>query len=654
MTRRLLILVALLAVTGSTAVPLSLSQTIGLAIGEIQFTRDPTGASPYVDQTVSTSGVVTAVYQDGFVIEDEAGGAWSGIFVYDADHVPSEGDEVTVTGTVTEFHGLTELAEITAYDVVSHGNPLPLPQVVSTAQVAAGEAYEGVLVATGPVTVTIANLGFGEWEITDDSGTGVRVDDKADYVYIPHVGDILETLRGVVFYSFEDFKIEPRDDRDIGLPAPSAFALKGTVVTPEEVLRDGYVVVQGQTIQKVSSHAPADSPVVDTGGLIFPGLIDAHNHPQFNLSRPIEFGRTFENRYQWQADPLYRAFRAAVDSVSDQGLECEMWKYAEMRALLAGTTAIQGSYPSPYWRCYAHPNILIHNLERMSRRIWTGVMPMTLDQGERAWLTQGIKEGTYQAVAIHLSEGVDQGSLAEFATWQGWGLLNDTTVIIHGVPYGEDQFRAMAEAGASLVWSPQSNLRLYGQTADIAAAVAQNLLVSLAPDWTPSGSYNILYELKVADRLNQERFGSALSDQDLVRMITVNPAKQFGLDDRIGRLAADYYADLVVIEGDPVAPYRALVEATPTDVRLVLVGGKAVYGERTLMAALGAEATAESIRVCGMRDRVIVAAVVSPALDESAQTYADVVGLLSEAYPQILPLDPCAAYRVYLPFVSMN
>src|SRR5215210_8233127 len=67
--------------------------------------------------------------------------------------------------------------------------------------------------------------------------------------------------------------------------APSeAFALKGCVLTPGRAIENGYVVVgEGSTIKAVAESKPAGVPVTDTGGVILPGLIDLHGHPEFNV-----------------------------------------------------------------------------------------------------------------------------------------------------------------------------------------------------------------------------------------------------------------------------------------------------------------------------------------------------------------------------------
>ncbi len=460
---------------------------------------------------------------------------------------------------------------------------------------------------------------------------------------------MLAFLRGVVFYSFDAFKLEPRGDEDIGSPASTPFALHGTVLTPDTVVPDAYVVVQGQYIADVTTSRPAGMPIVEASGLILPGLVNAHDHPPYNIFPELSFGQTFPNRYAWQSHPAYIAFRERFSALQSQGLMCEMWKYAEVRSLLAGSTAQQGAYPTDYWACYAHPRILVRNPERINPALRTEVFPMRLSEVEREAIRRRVASSAYTRVIIHLSEGTDDASLAEFTTWQSWRLL-PASVIIHGIPYGPAEFQAMRSAGASLVWSPRSNLRLYGATLDPRPALALGLQVSLAPDWTLTGSYDILRELNTTEALNRERFAGAITASTLVQMVTTHPAGQLGLDGRLGRITPGYLADIAVIAGAPGDPYSAVVSARAQDVQLVLIGGEAVYGREALLTMLYGPDAGEPITVCGERRRIRVA-LDAPNIPKSEQTLADITARLQEAEPALLPLDPCRAYRVNLPAV---
>jgi hypothetical protein len=231
------------------------------------------------------------------------------------------------------------------------------------------------------------------------------------------------------------------------------------------------------------------------------------------------------------------------------------------------------------------------------------------------------------AFFLHLAEGVDDRSRAEFTTLREKGLLIEPLVIIHGTALERGDFEAMAEAGAKLVWSPLSNLLLYGATADVRAAVDAGVLVSLGSDWSRTGSKNLLGELAVADRWNHRALSPPLTDWELARMVTANPARAVGWDDRLGTLRPGLLADLLVIRDPGGSPYRALIEAREEDVLLVTVGGDPRYGLPEWMERLKPrdwEAVA-----CGEVERGLD--ITQGGVDWEGRSFADIEGTLEEA-----------------------
>ena len=89
---------------------------------------------------------------------------------------------------------------------------------------------------------------------------------------------------------------------------------------------------------------------------------------------------------------------------------------------------------------------------------------------------------------IHLAEGIDEPSRAEFDALVNNDLVIDELIVIHGTALTSNEFSRMAAVDASLVWSPMSNLLLYGDTADIAAADEAGVSIHISPDWNPSGA----------------------------------------------------------------------------------------------------------------------------------------------------------------------
>jgi predicted extracellular nuclease len=208
------------------------------AIYDIQYVSDPEtyDASPLNGQTVTISGIVTAEfwgssYNRTFFVQDSLW-PWSGIMVYRYEgwdsfdfttssgivHSVAEGDSVTLTGEVYEAYGKTEIKNVSEVIIYGSSSTMFAPMAVTVAQVMTGgadaEAYEGCLVSIVDVTINNPDLGNGEWSITDGTNSA-RVDDNWDYFYYPEAEQELAEVTGVLDFTFDDFKIQPRLARDV-------------------------------------------------------------------------------------------------------------------------------------------------------------------------------------------------------------------------------------------------------------------------------------------------------------------------------------------------------------------------------------------------------------------------------------------------------
>jgi hypothetical protein len=257
---------------------------------------------------------------------------------------------------------------------------------------------------------------------------------------------------------------------------------------------------------------------------------------------------------------------------------------------------------------------------------------------------------------VHLAEGVPASTTAynEWTSLLDRGLDQPQTTVVHGTALGGPEFSHMIDAGMKLVWSPASNLFLYGETTrldlvvDAEDAAGAPLTVALAPDWSLGGSPNLLAELKVAAALDAS-WGGALGHERIVRMATADAARALEVQAHLGSLEEGKMADLVVITGDPAAPFTSILAARPQDVRLVVVGGQVLTGDVGLQA-LAPWTGCEGLTVCG-RERFLCVAEPGGA-DKLDQTLADIEGALTgalEAYDAVngtafaplAPLVPC-------------
>jgi hypothetical protein len=182
-------------------------------------------SSPYLGQTVSVTGIVTAGADDYTAVSgstyaaiaDAAGGPWSGLLLFGSDLAGlARGDSVTVTGVVDEYYEMTELKYPVSYVVHSTGHSLPVPEDFTTGELSPLldlEQWESVFVRVSDVDVTQTGLPHYTWAVDDGSGE-CYAGTMGDFSYTPTVGNTIAQMTGLLWYSY-DFKIQPRDDTDI-------------------------------------------------------------------------------------------------------------------------------------------------------------------------------------------------------------------------------------------------------------------------------------------------------------------------------------------------------------------------------------------------------------------------------------------------------
>ncbi len=194
-----------------------------VSIYDIQFTTDPSGDSPLDGEVVTTSGIVTAV-GDGFYFIQDGVGAWNGIEIFNNTNNPSLGDSVVVTGTVKEYFGFTQIEFITSFQVITSGNNLPEAFVISTGDMS--EMYEGVLIQAKEAFCTNNNAGFSMWEINNGTGP-LLVDDKM--FLFSATQNTQYDVTGIGNFAFGTHRISPRFASDVTETVSVKDAVKSKV-----------------------------------------------------------------------------------------------------------------------------------------------------------------------------------------------------------------------------------------------------------------------------------------------------------------------------------------------------------------------------------------------------------------------------------------
>jgi len=486
-----------------------------------------------------------------------------------------------------------------------------------------------------------------------------------------------------------------------GGPVTGPYILAGTVVTPEATF-EGQVLVDGALIGCVAAGTECESAnpgakVLATNGVIAPGLIDTHNHILFDVFDNDDWvptlpatcatdadcaassyctsgscactplGCKYTDHTRWPKEAEYGLmldYKQCLEDASqgkplwcpltyegtNNSLKCELHKWGSLKGLVAGTTSIVG-LPGASSACFgglSRPVDVEQNGLDDDKVQTSALFPPAKSSADGA--CANMASGKTDAYLIHVGEGVNQKAHDEFTTLfsvttSPGCLYAPQTAITHGTAFTSADFDKMATAKMKLTWSPASNVALYGKTTDIPAALKAGVQVTLAPDWSMGGSQNILDELRFAREWSDKNWGGALTDQQLVEMVTVNAAAALGLSGSIGKLEKGMLADVTVFAGDGGDPYATIVGATPASVRLVLVGGVALYGDASYDVVAPASPGCDTTDICGTPKFLCVAN--ESGVPKAGQTYALVQDALGDAFTDLdgiaaLPAASCA------------
>ncbi len=226
-----------------------------LKIQDVQYSPFGSGFSAYNNYRVTISGIVTAdtsdLQGDGNQISrrvhmQNGEGPWSGITVAGLAADPLvRGQNVTISGLIRESNSNTVIDSITSLVVNSSNNPLPNFATLSTADIStfpngtiSAEQWESVLIKYLNVKVTNENAdgqpgpggggnsNFGEILVADNSNVNTRVElQEGNHPYhnlwvanldsVPgnirvRLHNSFTELRGILFYSFGNYKLVPR------------------------------------------------------------------------------------------------------------------------------------------------------------------------------------------------------------------------------------------------------------------------------------------------------------------------------------------------------------------------------------------------------------------------------------------------------------
>jgi cytosine/adenosine deaminase-related metal-dependent hydrolase len=305
--------------------------------------------------------------------------------------------------------------------------------------------------------------------------------------------------------------------------------------------------IQDGKITAVQPSQPAELSLDFHGALVFPGLINSHDHLDFNLFPPLG-NRIYKNYTEWGSD-IHTNNSAVIAAVLKVPQELRT-RWGLYKNLLNGFTTVVN-----HGEKLVTDTNLIHVFQDCHSLHSVGF--------ERHWKWKLNRPGAKRRpFALHVGEGTDKVAAGEIDQLLRWNLFKRPVIGIHGVAMNERQ----AAAFRALVWCPASNDFLLKSTAAI-DRLKYKVPLLFGTDSTLTAEWNAWTQIRMG------RNARLATDRELLDMLTTAPAAAWQLTDR-GTLAAGRMADLVIARPKPGQEgMDAFYSLDPADILLVLHEG---------------------------------------------------------------------------------
>ncbi len=343
-----------------------------------------------------------------------------------------------------------------------------------------------------------------------------------------------------------------------------------TLVTPHKVI-DGSSIRICKGKIKDFSKSKVKNYDIKGSYILFPALINPHDH-LFGTYYPKIGKGPYICWLPWD----YDLKSSEVYNERNKNGPYDIYLIGSYKNLISGATTVHDHIPHEVNDPYID-KLPIRVIKDYTLAHEASVYDLKWGDGIDIEYERAVKKSL--PFVTHIEEGFDEESLRGIDTLKEHNALSDHTVLIHGIGFSQKDISLIAKKKVNFIWCPGSNMFMFKRTAKIKQILEAGVNVSIGTDSPASGELNLLEEVRFAKKVYKNMYGEELSDDLVVKMITVNPAKAFRLENILGSLEKDKLGDLLIISGDRKKPYASLVNATLKDISLVIMEGKPLYGD---------------------------------------------------------------------------
>jgi cytosine/adenosine deaminase-related metal-dependent hydrolase len=342
------------------------------------------------------------------------------------------------------------------------------------------------------------------------------------------------------------------------------------MVTPDEVIKDAHIRIAGGKIIDFSA-SQNKTYALQKKHILFPALFNAHDH-LFGTYFPKIGDGPYVCWFPWDFDLK----SSEIYKERNKSKPFDIYLLGSYKNLLSGVTTVHDHIPHEINDPFIE-ELPIRVIKDYTLSHEASAYDLKWGDGIDIEHRRAVKSNL--AYVTHIEEGWDQESMQGIDILVNHNALTEHTVMIHGIAFSPKDIETVAKSKAHFIWCPGSNMFMFGKTAKVREIMKAGINTCIGTDSPSSGEINLLDEIRFAKKVYRELYGEDLDDREIVRMITINPAKAFRMQDKVGSIEKGKLGDLLVVDGNSKNPYTSLVDAQLKDIALVFQEGKPLYGD---------------------------------------------------------------------------
>jgi cytosine/adenosine deaminase-related metal-dependent hydrolase len=347
----------------------------------------------------------------------------------------------------------------------------------------------------------------------------------------------------------------------------------GVIVSPGKKAHTGDLGVKGEKIVSPGGSAFVKINLKEKS-FVYPSLINTHDHLQGNYRPPVgpKKGNFYLTWLPWDKD--LKASKT-FEERSKLNRE-ELYALSGYKCLFSGVTTVNDHFPHNL-NCEIIPTLPIRVIQEYALEHECVSYDLKWGDGIEVEHKRAVKNNW--PFITHLSEGFEKEAMQSVDKLEELKVLDDHCLFIHCIAFSDADIKKVAKAGASVSWCGFSNMFMFNVTAKIRKMLKAGINVTIGTDSSATGSANLLAEMKFDRELYRKLYGEDLPAEKIFEMVTINSAKAFRLQDKIGSLEEGMLGDILVLKAKKDNPYENLVDADMKDIELLILAGTPIYGE---------------------------------------------------------------------------